>query len=602
MSRFFLIFTAALLFCNCFDADSEKGPEDSTDTVYVFPSASEMNRRLGRGVNLGNALEARANEYWGVTLKADYFKWIADSGFQTVRLPVRWSDHASKRAPYAIDSVFMDTVLWAVNQALDRKLNVVIDMHHYEDLYKDPEAEKPRFLAMWKQIASKFSAFPPEVILEILNEPKDGLDAATWNRYLSMAIDTIRSVEPKRTLVIGTAPWGGLSGLDPLRLPDDSNLIVTVHYYDPHNFTHQGAAFEMGADVYLGTQWRATLAQRSQVDQDIAKIKAWAADRDRPIFMGEFGSYHLADTLSRACYAEYLSTKFSEAGFSWAVWNFSSDFGLMVDSTEAWHGYLTGALLHPGNNAFLDSVLAVKSDVDLNTYVVMEDFEDGIPGLPTSAAAWMDHMDLPADSSYSFWYAFNADTGADTSYLSAPDGTRLKNIIGWETDPEWENNFPAAIGAWGFQGKGLHIKSRLVGKNYPFAGFGAGILGGFDSTFVDLSKLTAIQFRAKGRGHWAMQVISDSVQSDTIENWGNFNVEFLLKPTWEDFVFPVELLLPKRYSRQSTLKWKWEDVRKKIIAIEFMNAQSYDKTPNDSLEIWLDDIRLIGVKESDLGM
>ena len=59
--------------------------------------AFHFNRLLGRGMNLGNALEAPTEGDWGITLQADNFKKIKDAGFQSVRIPIRWSAHAEKK-------------------------------------------------------------------------------------------------------------------------------------------------------------------------------------------------------------------------------------------------------------------------------------------------------------------------------------------------------------------------------------------------------------------------------------------------------------------------------------------------------------------------
>jgi endoglucanase len=63
-------------------------------------------KRLGRGVNLGNALDAPKEGEWGVTLQEDFFSIIREGGFDTVRLPIKWSAHAETDAPYAIDPAF----------------------------------------------------------------------------------------------------------------------------------------------------------------------------------------------------------------------------------------------------------------------------------------------------------------------------------------------------------------------------------------------------------------------------------------------------------------------------------------------------------------
>jgi aryl-phospho-beta-D-glucosidase BglC (GH1 family) len=60
----------------------------------VFSAEDEANRLLGRGINLGNALEAPQEGAWGVTLKSRYFRDIKNAGFNSVRIPISWSTHA----------------------------------------------------------------------------------------------------------------------------------------------------------------------------------------------------------------------------------------------------------------------------------------------------------------------------------------------------------------------------------------------------------------------------------------------------------------------------------------------------------------------------
>ena len=575
--------------CGCVKPDPDKFQAD-------FPSAKSLNARLGKGINLGNALDAPSEGAWGVTLKADYFKWIADSGFASVRIPVRFSGHALAESPYTLDSVFLDRVAWAVDQALQAKLNVVLDMHHYDSLMAHPAEERPRFLSLWKQICARFREYPAELVFELLNEPRDKLDAAAWNDLLAEAIDSIRVLQPRRTLVVGTSPWGGLNGLGALKLPSDSNLIVTVHYYEPHVFTHQGAAFEEGAEQWVGTPWRATAAQRAALDQDLESIRQWSAERNRPIFLGEFGTYYRVDSVSRAFYAEYLTRGLDSAGFSWAAWNFSSDFGLVNDTTGVWKGYLVDALLHHGRNAKFDSVLAAVKPIDVSTYVVMDDFEDSLPRLPASARKWRESQGLPLTRGGANWYVFSNDS----SDIRSGDGTRI--LPYQEVDAGAAPNFQLLSGPWGIQGQGLHAKVHLLGGTYPFAGFGAGILGGWDSTFTDMTKVSAIQFKAKGRGQWMLEVVSDSIQADTVENWGHMTYTFRPGADWGNYLIPAEALAPKAYSRQAKQNLAWEDVRKKIIAINFTSGQGYGPKVDTTLELWVDDIRLIGVTDGDLGM
>ncbi|MEO6097232.1 MAG: glycoside hydrolase family 5 protein [Fibrobacteria bacterium] len=591
------LFMLLISSCKIAGTDPDPKPNPGPDSVFAqrdFPSAKDLNGRLGKGINLGNALDAPKEGEWGVVLKPEYFRRVADSGFTTVRLPVRWSAHALAISPYTIDSVFMDRVIWAVNQALDNKLHVVMDIHHYDEIYANPASERKKFLALWKQIAERFAGYPADLLFEILNEPRAKLDAETWNVFLAEAIETIRVSNPKRTLVVGTSPWGGLSGLSGLKLPSDTNLIITVHYYDPHPFTHQGVTFEAGADAWLGTSWRATPIERLTMDNDIELIRKWAVENNRAIFMGEFGSNLKADSISRELWTHYIVRRFDSCGFSWALWNYASDFGIVQDTTEKWYGYLANALLHPERNPLLDSILKAIPPIDTSQYVVWEDFEDEYPSLPGLARRWAEKKNQPLDSARANWVGFYSDSSA----ILNPMGSKVRHLL---DTTQTLAPFTSLIGNWEGAGRQLHLKARLEGSPYPGLGCVAGILGGWDSTFVDLTHMTAVQFRAKGRGEWFIEILTDSIWGDTVESWGHMSVPFILESDWKTYLFPVAYFKPKPYSRQAARKMTWEDVREKAIGLDFENGQSYGISPKDSLELWLDDVRLIGIKDEDLG-
>ncbi len=62
------------------------------------PDPFKMNHLLGRGVNFGNAFDAPSEGEWGVVLQEEYFQAAKDAGFDSIRLPVRWSAHAMTAA------------------------------------------------------------------------------------------------------------------------------------------------------------------------------------------------------------------------------------------------------------------------------------------------------------------------------------------------------------------------------------------------------------------------------------------------------------------------------------------------------------------------
>ncbi|MBU0711876.1 glycoside hydrolase family 5 protein [bacterium] len=306
----------------------------------------EINSHMYPGINIGNALEAPNEGDWGVTIQDDYFTIIKEAGFNSVRIPIRWSTHTAVDSPYTIDAIFLNRVKHVVDSALDNDLYTVINIHHYEEIFQNPAAHKERFLSIWQQISSFFQDYPTSLIFEVLNEPHDNFTSELWNNYFPLATDTIRKTNPTRTIIIGTAGWGGISALNDLIIPEEEqNLIITIHYYEPFHFTHQDAEWVDGADAWLGTDWSATLEEVTSLKNHFDQINTWAIDNNRPIYIGEFGAYNKADMNSRYLWTGYVVNQCKQHNFSWAYWEFCSGFGAWNPETEDWHQLLLDALI-----------------------------------------------------------------------------------------------------------------------------------------------------------------------------------------------------------------------------------------------------------------
>jgi endoglucanase len=312
--------------------------------------AFKMNQLLGRGVNMGNALDAPSEGEWGFKLEEKYFQAAKEAGFDSVRIPVRWSAHAMKEPPYTIDPNFMKRVDWAVNCALSRKMPAMLNVHHYLELFSDPNNHRERFLALWEQIAEHYKDYPATLILEPLNEPTGKLGTKEWNSLLKQAITVIRKSNPDRTIVAAPAWSNTIDNLKWLEIPkDERNIIVSVHCYDPLEFTHQGAPWvtDHDSNAWLGTKWPKNDADKKAVTNKFDMAAAWSKQNNRPINLGEFGSFNKADMDSRAIYTKFFADSAIERGFSFDYWQFDSDFAVYDTKTDTWIKPILDALVPP---------------------------------------------------------------------------------------------------------------------------------------------------------------------------------------------------------------------------------------------------------------
>jgi endoglucanase len=319
--------------------------------LVLFGCAEEpsiiVQGRPARGINLGNALEAPNEGEWGLVLQERHFALIRQAGFDLVRVPIRFSAHAAQTPPYTLDPTFMARIDWVVEQALRHKLIVVLDMHHYEELIADPAGQRERFLALWRQIASRYRGSEQRVWFELLNEPNGALYGDRWNALAADGIAAVRESNPTRKLVVGPGNWNQWASLVDLDLPDDPNLIVTIHYYEPFRFTHQGAEWVPGAEAWLGTPWGSEAEQR-QVRQDLEMAQTLAAQRGWQLLLGEFGAYGKADMESRVRWTRTVRAEAEARGMAWAYWELGAGFGAYDREADAWREELLRALVPEG--------------------------------------------------------------------------------------------------------------------------------------------------------------------------------------------------------------------------------------------------------------
>ena len=319
------------------------------------PKAVQLSKALGRGINFGNMLEAPTEGAWGLSVRPDFIDAAVQAGFQTVRLPVRWSNHAAKTRPFRLDVAFTNRVESIVDKLLASGVHVVLNMHHYRvldgdkpddgDEAQDAGLSDERYLALWAQIAQRFKGKSDKLIFELYNEPHKLLDAPHWNELMARATAVVRKTNPQRVLMLGPVDWNNASALAEMRLPNDANLIVTIHNYAPFKFTHQGAAW-IDPVLPLGVSC-CDAEQRAEMLLPLDTAKRWSDQHRYPIFVGEFGAYEKADMASRVRFTEAMRQEMELRGFSWAYWELAAGFGVYDPEKKTFRKALLDALM-PG--------------------------------------------------------------------------------------------------------------------------------------------------------------------------------------------------------------------------------------------------------------
>ena len=355
---------------------------EKSDTS-IGESAADAVRRMGAGWNLGNSLDAnsgddshmwieaysaRTNETyetaWGqpVTTRA-LFHMFKEAGYNAIRIPVTWYPHMgtiqlqwenedwhwdkSAWTGYEVDPGWMARVKEVVDYVIDEGMYCILNVHHDTGAAStawlvagEPEFEaaKPRYQALWQQIAETFKDYDARLLFESYNEMLDPYDSWCFasfatparydadvaasayrgiNQYAKLFVETVRASggnNALRNLVINT--YGACSGdgtwnshlTDPLaqlELPEaPGHLAVEVHsYWEADKFD----------------------AQKADIDRLFNNLDQHIVRRlGVPAIIGEWGGGNVSDEVA-ARFAGYFSQKAHDAGIAAFMWMGLSD-------------------------------------------------------------------------------------------------------------------------------------------------------------------------------------------------------------------------------------------------------------------------------------
>lgn len=316
---------------------------------------------LSRGINLTVYAAPREGD-WGLRMDDQWIDTLAQAGFRSVRLSVRWSNHAAASPDALLDEAFARRIDRVVDALLARDLRVVMNMSFYSQLSGWPldEGEAPvaarvvrtRFINIWRQLARRHAHRSDRLVFELYNAPQG--PPQQWNSLAAAALAGIRQSNPVRIVVI--APLRNeASHLADLSLPRDPHLVVAIHNREPRTFTNQGLPWFAGSDKWLGTHC-CDEAQRLSLERNLDLAKAWSDAHRYPLWLGSFGAASTAPMESRARYLRLMREAAEARGMAWAHADFAANFNVRdppLDSgiydvvKRQWHRPLLDALLGP---------------------------------------------------------------------------------------------------------------------------------------------------------------------------------------------------------------------------------------------------------------
>lgn len=323
-------------------SETTSGTTTPTPGATRYPPIARAQAKVGVSLPIGRCMNVEYDDKWRRAVSDADYTWFRKSGFDTIRLPVRFSANTATTAPYTINAAYLKAIRHVTDVATAAGLNIIIDLHAYTELWADPVGEKPRLFAIWRQIAEAFKDTGTNVYFELLNEPQPPYTNAQLTALYNELIPVIRQTNPTRPVIVsGLYSKGTLETT--FTMPNDPYVMPTFHTYEPTTFTFQGFTYitpmvPVGASFGSAADYQALSAQ-------LDRVKAFMNRTGTVPLVGEFGAYEEIPVDQRVAYTDAASNSFASIGLSSCVWAYSSGFAIRDDN--GWLPGMIAALAKP---------------------------------------------------------------------------------------------------------------------------------------------------------------------------------------------------------------------------------------------------------------
>jgi endoglucanase len=328
--------------------------------------AFARSQHLKRGINVSHWFSQSARDYstqhtstW--TDDAD-IALIAQMGFDNVRLSIDATP--LEQAPVGKDGLnddFVSRLDHALDTMLADGLAVQIDLHPeepYKMQLRTSNQAVDQMVMLWRKLAAHYATRDPDrVFFEILNEPEEN-DLYRWAGIQARIGAAIREEAPKNTIIATGANYSDIVDLLAQHPLPDANVIYNFHFYDPHEFTHQGAGWGQSWWSYThGIPYPAAEDSMTELLKEVPDLTdryaleaywldhwdahrirllideaaAWGQANHVPLICNEFGVFREhADAASRNTWIQDVRTALEADHIGWAMWDYRGGFGVVL--------------------------------------------------------------------------------------------------------------------------------------------------------------------------------------------------------------------------------------------------------------------------------
>lgn len=297
-----------------------------------------------RGFNLLEMFTVASDANW----REDDFRWIAEFGFDFVRLPMTYTQWIEGDDVWKITEAGLAKVDRAIELGRKHGLHVCLNFHRAPgysvnrerqepfSLWKDQEA-RDCFCLHWATFAKRYRGISSsQLSFNLVNEPGAiGADMSREDheRVVRAAVAAIRKEDPERLIIADGLGWANIT------CPElkDLGIAQSCRAYVPSGVSHYKASWVGGENwpepvwpdhVEWGKTWnRAALEEHYRPWIELAREGVG-------VHCGEGGAFSYTPHKVVLAWLRDVLDILTRAGIGYALWNFRGGFGIL-DSNRA---------------------------------------------------------------------------------------------------------------------------------------------------------------------------------------------------------------------------------------------------------------------------
>ncbi|MDD5726616.1 MAG: glycoside hydrolase family 5 protein [Patescibacteria group bacterium] len=275
-------------------------------------------------------------------LKEKDLRSLKASGFNSVRLSVKTDYFQDTNPPHNFNEAGFQWLDQIISLAKRNNIKLILDMHMptggvqqdyqinaaNQQFWNDPWL-KGRFVDVWREIARRYANEPVIWAYDLMNEPAT-TDFVAYEGLMKNTVSSIRSYDPNHLIMLQRGMFIKDDGSWDMKYPEinDSQIVRSIHFYQPTDFTLQSAPWFTTKKVSVTYPTPIAKATKdvwnaSRIKNELTSLAQEASSSTMPVVLTEFGTLFPKRLTGQLQWVTDIASIAQNLGLGWHYWHYS---------------------------------------------------------------------------------------------------------------------------------------------------------------------------------------------------------------------------------------------------------------------------------------